>query len=171
MNETIYARSFNLADKETVVNSIAVYVSPVNTGDINSVYHWIVSLNTGTPTSVTLDMIPGADSRTGVLMITSHKTKPLLVISASFTFQVLRANAVTVGEVLDVLRAQGFDRYRYDDSGSGCRYWCTMVVKELESSKILPAGSKDTFLQYVGEQNAVKPLSMPMPLREGTFYS
>ncbi len=57
-----------------------------------------------------------------------------------------------------------------DDTGSGCRFWCSTVVGDLEKKGILKKGSEVEFEEHVVACNKKNPDRYPVPTRKGTFY-
>ncbi|KLO18096.1 hypothetical protein SCHPADRAFT_900081 [Schizopora paradoxa] len=52
---------------------------------------------------------------------------------------------------------------------SGCRYWCTMVLRCMERVGFVQMGSATGFEQYIYILNSQDPVKYPLPLRKGIF--
>lgn len=168
MSATTFTRLLQTADKARLIESIVVVGAPVSDA-IDSVLHWQIFAIIDNTKSVLFDLIPGgSDGRTGVLMITSKQGS--YDGSAKATHRVAVSDGITVQQLFDLILRNGRDRYKYDDTGSGCRYWCTVVLGDLEAVGMIEAGSHKSFLQYVADQAAIAPAVFPMPVRQGQFY-
>lgn len=62
-------------------------------------------------------------------------------------------------------------QYTYDKkTGSGCRYWCNVVVQDLEELGLLPPGSASGMVEWGDGVARSDPEWMPEKAVEGTFY-
>ncbi|KAG2138336.1 hypothetical protein DEU56DRAFT_802752 [Suillus clintonianus] len=160
------------ATRQAVVQRYTISGYPVNEADPNSVLHWRIFAKCVLPDDnsriVTLDMMPGQDSRTGVLAVTEAPDESSQAGVADVTERA--ATEITVESLLDLLESKGRNRFIYDDTGSGCRFWCHTVLGDLERIKLVSDGAISRFDTYVAEQSQENTARFPLPTREGTFY-
>lgn len=165
-------KSFKASDWERTVAGLVLSGLPV-AEDPKSVLHWRVKLSLDDGRSIMLDMTPcGAgnlDIMLGILVIECRNAnfsaeQPISIFSADTLFK------PTVRTVINLL--QGFQRhhYKFDETGSGCRYWCSVVIGDLERCRIIPDGTLERFENVVVELAKSNPDRFPMPVRKGTFY-
>ncbi|KAH7884141.1 hypothetical protein F5I97DRAFT_1898812 [Phlebopus sp. FC_14] len=161
----------NPAARRAVVQQYTISGSPVIVGDPSSVLHWRIFVKCAYgdySCTVKLDLIPGQDGRTGVLMVT---TVPYELSSSSAAHVSHHATTpITIDQLLQTLQQRYRDRYMYDDTGSGCRYWCRTVLQDLEVLRLVSAGACQEFDGYVVSWNQQHPARFPLPTRQGTFY-
>ncbi|KAF9240405.1 hypothetical protein BU15DRAFT_61422 [Melanogaster broomeanus] len=145
--------------------------SPVNS-DKSSVLHWKIFVNCASEgqstTNVKLDLSPGQDGAVGVLIVNETPYENSVTSTASVS-EVATAG-ITVGGLLAMLERNGRNRYKYDDSGSGCRFWCRTVLEDLENGGLVSGGAVERFDAYIVENSRGNPGRFPWPTREGTFY-
>ncbi|KAI0768719.1 hypothetical protein BD413DRAFT_92515 [Trametes elegans] len=173
---TVYDRLLEHRDKGRVVVRVIVSASgTVSTvPDAPNVFHWrfylalAPSTTPGESQSVTLDMIP-ANPPTGCLMISSNPT-PASRAGVKIELPLATAGSPTVQEIIDLFKAKGMDRYRFDETGSGCLSWLLTGVDHLEQAGLVDAGASEKLRQFHQEQVALHPERHPMPLRQGKFY-
>ncbi|KAG2035073.1 hypothetical protein BDR03DRAFT_1093441 [Suillus americanus] len=174
MSSTDNTKWYRLSDatQQAVVQRYTMSGSPVNEADPNSVLHWRICLQCTLPDVdsriVTLDMMPGQDSRTGVLAVTEAPDELSQTIVADVPEDA--TTDITVKSLLDLLESNGRNRFLYDSTGSGCRFWCHTVLGDLERRRLVPDGAISRFDAYVAEQSQENPARFPLPTREGTFY-
>jgi hypothetical protein len=80
------------------------------------------------------------------------------------------SSGLKVQDVIDLILAKGRDRYKLTEGGSGCRYWCKTVVRDLEDHQFVRGGSSDQLEGYMRSLHAVHGNWVPYPLYKGTFY-
>ncbi|KIJ41328.1 hypothetical protein M422DRAFT_48783 [Sphaerobolus stellatus SS14] len=140
-------------------------------------YHWRVFLqvkepDTTEPTmkAVILNMIPGADAVTSVLMSSSVDVPAITGDKVEYSIQ--PSEEITVGKLREYITDNDFDKYRFDDTGSGCRWWCAIVLGHLEKKlRVIPAGAYTEFERKVEALFKTVPSGrIPMPIRKGEFY-
>ncbi|CAE6536659.1 unnamed protein product [Rhizoctonia solani] len=164
---TIFDKQFHKPDRNCSVQQVILSGSPVNIEDPNTVLHWHIILRISETQSVLLDMPPaGVDGRTGILFIQSaaESTAAEIDISAPIVGE------VTVGAIIDLLLRLNRDKYRYDDSGSGCRFWCIVVLGDMEKQGYVASGTVAKFNKQIEGRSQVQPSLYPWPTREGVFY-
>ncbi|KAG1874896.1 hypothetical protein F4604DRAFT_1512905, partial [Suillus subluteus] len=136
------------------------------------VLHWKIFVQCTLPDDnsriVTLDMMPGQDSRTGVLAVTEVPDESSQSSVADVPEDA--ATDITVKSLLDLLEYNGRNRFLYDSTGSGCRFWCHTVLGDLEGRRLVRGGAISRFDAYVAEQSQENHTWFPLPTREGTFY-
>ncbi|THH07733.1 hypothetical protein EW145_g3184 [Phellinidium pouzarii] len=168
MASTTFTRLYAASDKHQVVKTIIVAGSPT-TDPNSSLLHWRIFATTSGSKSVLFDVIPGgSDGRTGVLTVVSKQYAYSKSATGICVFNIV--NEITVQQLFDLMLQKGRDRYSYDDTGSGCRYWCTVILGDLEAAAIIEVGSQNSFLQYVAAHAVINPAAYPMPVRKGQFY-
>ncbi|OBZ76661.1 hypothetical protein A0H81_03300 [Grifola frondosa] len=166
---TTFTRLFNPADRDHVIHKLIIAGSPVAPGS-NSILHWRIYAVIHKRASVLFDFIPGgADGRTGVLAVKSVDYE--VTFSAAAMFSVAMIKQITASALLDFFTYHKLDRYKFDDTGSGCLYWCCVALSKLEAAGAVPAGSVQRFEAYMAQLNAGNPARFPLPSRHrGTFY-
>ncbi|KAF9240403.1 hypothetical protein BU15DRAFT_73995 [Melanogaster broomeanus] len=136
--------------------------SPV-TGDKNSVLHWRIFISCVSQgrsmTHVKLDLSPGGDGSTGVLIVNEIPYE-ISATSVAAVSEVATAG-ITVDGLLDMLKRNGRNRYRFDDSGSGCRFWCRTVLADLENGGLVASGAVERFDAYIVGKNRGNPGRFP----------
>ncbi|KAG1775230.1 hypothetical protein EV702DRAFT_1119573 [Suillus placidus] len=113
-------------------------------------------------------MMPGQDSRTGVLAVTESPDESSQISIADVPEDATTDS--TIESLLDLLESNGRNRFLYDSTGSGCRFWCYTVLSDLERRRLVPDGAISRFDAYVAEQSQERPARFPLPTREGNFY-
>lgn len=93
-------------------------------------------------------------------------------LAASYTKSITVKQKITGQSVVDLhLEApRTRNRYKYHDTGSGCRFWCLTVLGDLELAGMVPSESSAEFDRYVLLKSEENPARFPMPTRRGTFY-
>ncbi|KAG0706507.1 hypothetical protein DFH29DRAFT_901422 [Suillus ampliporus] len=160
------------ATRHAILQGYIISGSPVNKSDLNSVLHWRIfvkcGLPDGTSQTVKVDLMPGLDARTGVLAVYDV----LYEVSATSVADVTEyaASGITVEYLLSLLEYNGRNRYTYDSTGSGCRFWCRTVLSDLERGRLIYNGAVYRFDVYIAAKNQENPVRFPLPTRQGTFY-
>ena len=162
----------NEAEKDKIVENFVLFGCPVRPDDETSVLHWQISLSIPSAhgdKNVILNLVPGgADLRTGILLISSQKNDE--ITKSPGLFNVTRAANWTVKDVIDAITEAGYHHFKYDDGGSGCRHWCTSVIRLFEKMGGVVEGASDCFEDYIIKENAKNPDRFPWPTRFGYFY-
>ncbi|KZT00691.1 uncharacterized protein LAESUDRAFT_800851, partial [Laetiporus sulphureus 93-53] len=85
-----------------------------------NVHHWRFYLHIE-DRSVLIDIVPGGDGRTGVLMVVS---KPYARTRAkvALQFDVTPSPGTSVQQYIDFIIKHNLDKYKYDVDGNGCRW-------------------------------------------------
>ncbi|KAH9838667.1 uncharacterized protein C8Q71DRAFT_752405 [Rhodofomes roseus] len=175
-DSTLWLRGFTDEGRTSAVLAITIAGTPVNPADPDSVLHWIIYYDIGPGRAIKFDMLPGGgpDGMTGCLQVvvcdaTAARAQEL---AASFTAETAAPEPVTGQRILDLLldAPRRRNRYKYDETGSGCRFWCRTVLEDLEEAGIVPAGSLGSFDEYVLRKSEENPARFPMPTRRGRFY-
>ncbi|QRW10854.1 hypothetical protein RhiLY_09853 [Ceratobasidium sp. AG-Ba] len=168
-NSTIDNLGLDWFDRDRVVQRVLIFGSPIPG---TSVLHWRILLNidfSGNQRSVLLDLNKGgAESRTGILLIKSVNYSTSQSAQTSFPFGV--PGGITVGRFIDLVLGLKRNRYRFDSTGSGCRYWCWVVLSDFERAGFVASGSSAFFLQAIAGLAQDNPARYPIPAPEGSFY-
>ncbi|KAG2063118.1 hypothetical protein BDR04DRAFT_1235579 [Suillus decipiens] len=174
MSSTDNTKWYRLSEttQRAVVQRCTISGSPVNETDPDSVLHWRILVQCILPDDnsriVTLDMMPGQDSRTGVLAVTEAPNELSQTSVADVAEDV--TTDITVNSLLGLLELNGRSRFLYDSTGSGCRFWCHTVLSDLERRRFVSDGAISRFDAYVAEKSGENPARFPLPTREGVFY-
>ncbi|KAI0355883.1 hypothetical protein OH77DRAFT_1478764 [Trametes cingulata] len=184
MPYTVYDKPLLPADRERTVSTMLVTASGTINTTVNepNVFHWQLYLllspsesattaTTATNTrSVLVDMIP-ANPPVGTIYVASKDTKGL---DAEPKVELPLATAgsplPTVQQLLDLLIEKGMDRYKFDETGSGCLHWIITAIQNLEEAGVLEEGASEKLREFHREQVELHPERHPMPIRKGTFY-
>lgn len=161
--------------KESDIVSISIAGSPTIQDQADSVLHYQLFLSIDDKFSVIIDPIPSAtdqDQRQTIFTISSpSNTEDKRQGWVAFrSFDTLRQ--VSPEQVLDYLVDKGLHRYRFDETFSGCRYWCDKALECLEAEGILAEGSAASFETYIEQlgKNLNQEARYPVPVRKGSFY-
>ncbi|KAH9930112.1 uncharacterized protein B0H18DRAFT_161946 [Fomitopsis serialis] len=136
--------------------------------------HWIVYFDIGSGRVIKFDMLPGGgpDGMTGCLQAVVCDTPATQDLPASFAANIAASASLSGQEILDSLleKPRTRNRYMYDQTGSGCRFWCRTVLEDLQRAGIVPSGSLEQFDEYISRKSEENPARFPMPTRRGRFY-
>jgi hypothetical protein len=81
------------------------------------------------------------------------------------------AHGVTVGDVLSLILNNKRDLYSLNSDGSGCRFWCLTVIRNLEEAGFVAPGSVTHVEDYLLElHHRIGNYWVPYPIYQGTFY-
>ncbi|KAG8996808.1 hypothetical protein FRB94_001346 [Tulasnella sp. JGI-2019a] len=172
VSTTVFDKFFNKDDRDLLIKQVVACAWPISPEDPESLYHWSMSLYVNPEKGVTLDILPaGVDGRTGVLVISSKlEGMPTHDLNRTVTLNIGKDNT-TVQDIIQAILDNKRDRYRYDDTGSGCRFWVGTVIEDLEREGRLSGNSLERFLMFVSElYEAEGENRVPMPPRTGVFY-
>ncbi|KLO08827.1 hypothetical protein SCHPADRAFT_908319 [Schizopora paradoxa] len=128
---------------------------------------WPVMMVDMSPSSVFRDE-PG--SRTGKMTVLNKSYTGASAEEIVFRKHFPTSRPVTMEEILQLLKSIGRSRYIFDETGSGCRFWCQMVLADLEKKEIIALGCVDNFENAIQEVSDKEPTRYPMPVRRGQFY-
>src|ERR1700745_1946393 len=99
-----YLLRYSPHHNDAPIQSIVFAGTPATT-EKSSVLHWRIFLVIGATASVKVDLTPGQDARTGLLVITSLAYSTSNTNAAAFTF--IPRVAVTVRQMIDYLIGKG----------------------------------------------------------------
>lgn len=102
-------------------------------------------------------------------MILSQKTMRTTCADA-LEYATQPTSRFTIQGYINFFIEKRLDKYIYDTTGSGCRWWCTIVLEKLKEAELVAQGSKVAFLSWVDEKALQSPSKTPMPVRKGEFY-
>ncbi|KAH9855701.1 hypothetical protein C2E23DRAFT_596631 [Lenzites betulinus] len=180
-----YDRPLRPIDRQRRVTEILVIASGTINTTVNepNVFHWqlYLLLEPDVPTagsatssqSVLIDMIP-TDPPTGTLYLASQAARGLDA-DPKVEFAIATATAgsdspPTVQDLIDLFVAKGMNRYKFDDSGSGCLHWLMTGIQHLEDAGLVELGASSRLRAFHHKQVEQHPERHPMPIRRGTFY-
>lgn len=138
-------------DQLTVVKVVAAAHSPSPVAPDSSamVNHWCFYLQTSSRQSVRFDMTPSGNSgvkdksgMAGVLMV--QKLDYLLSNQVVKSYDLTLKESITVKDFADVIQGEGYDKYDFNSSGIGCRYWVTKVLELLHERGLIGSYSDVT---------------------------
>ncbi|KAI0668280.1 hypothetical protein C8Q78DRAFT_980585 [Trametes maxima] len=179
-NPNVVDKPLHRTDRSRVVAEILVTASGTINTSVNepNVFHWQLylplegSLPDSSPStqSVLIDMIP-ANPPTGVMYLASRESRGLQA-DPKIELPILAASEPppTVQQIVDLLLGKGMDRYKFDESGSGCLHWLMTGVRHLEDAGLVEHGASDKLSTFHREQVKLHPERHPMPIRRGEFY-
>lgn len=169
-------------DLERPLLTVSLAGTPVDLRP-ESVLHWKIHLALTDSRTVVFDLIPGgSDGLTGVLCIDSIESKSDEEVESNskdisgilyedrVVFRVVPKTEVTPKDIINLLVSERRDKYHYDDTGSGCRFWCSVVVGDLERKGVMEEGSEKAFDDHIEASNKKNPDRYPLPTRKGAFY-
>jgi hypothetical protein len=165
--------SVDAATMAKTVTRITLSAYPKNGArDVN---HWVAFLETGAEESVKVDMTPGADGSTGVILFAP---KPYLQTDkAVFDIKFPTLNNPTVQQIYDLITTpdpynnnQTLERYRFTADGDGCRYWIYRFILRVEQAGYLAQGTAGQVYQYVCNFWTSPTQYTPLAIAIGTFY-
>jgi hypothetical protein len=164
-------------DKPRVVETSHLVCSkgPKRKGTRTHMYHWrifagLVHSSTLKTKFVEIDMSPVTEDGGTMLDVASklytNSDKVIASIAIAST-----GGPATISRILEVLVANKREKYTFDDTtGSGCRWWCEVVVGDLENANLVPAGSRKTLKEFMDETAKIDPIGMPTPSPRGIFH-
>lgn len=164
----MFMKSVQESDRAKTVQSILVAGSPADQSTTFGILHWTLFLKIGPTTSVNLNMQPGMDLITGILIGSSMEYSSGLPSTAEFLLE--STHNFTVDEFIQLLVSKGYTKYRFNEEGLGCRYWCAEVIRLLENQSWVGQGSTAELEAYVLKQNKINPTRYPLPVVQGTLY-
>ncbi|KAL2016110.1 hypothetical protein VTK56DRAFT_4254 [Thermocarpiscus australiensis] len=134
--------------------------------------HWTICLQCSSTSCVMLDMVPGYGSNglRGKIETTSISDSP-------YTDETLRllsykpTRAVTVAGVIQIINETGRDEFNFSPEWEGCRFWLSVVMKDLEDDGLVEEGSAATAMRALRRYWINPEGSEPRVMREGVFRS
>ncbi|KAG9099493.1 hypothetical protein FRC06_005207 [Ceratobasidium sp. 370] len=167
-NSNIFDQRRGQADSH-LVKRVTLAGSPAMNGDPYSVLHWRIFLYVDDEHSVVLDMTPGGiDGSTGLLLVSFVSREMSDSTAAAVDFPVILD--FTVNSILALIMEHGRERYMFTASGTGCRFWCSVVLRDMEKANMVPPGSSHIFDQKIEQLSQSNPTRFPLPTLRGTFY-
>jgi len=171
-----YTKMFDDEDSTETVTTVTLAGSPndsaygtthANSG-ANPNYHFRIFLGIDGG-SVTLDCTPSNGG--GVPAIVIVKSNGYRISeSASLSVRSPCSLGVTVQGVIDLVIINGLHRYKFDNEGRGCRFWCRRVIQVLEAHQFVPRGAEERFTQGAATWAVAQPDRVPAGWYEGRFY-
>ena len=174
MSMIIYDKHLNEFDKEWVVTHIAVTASDTvsTVKDAPSIFHWCFSLvlepGQSQNKSVVIDMQP-VNPPIGVMIISSNPEAESKAAN-KVEIAILTRGRPTVSQIINVFLEHNIQRYKFDDSGSGCLFWLFTGLRFLEERELVEHGAVEKAETFHKKQAETHPERHPMPFRKGEFY-
>ncbi|KAI0868959.1 hypothetical protein GGS24DRAFT_480429 [Hypoxylon argillaceum] len=148
MDENWNQDGLNTEDLAATVGTIhlVAFPNPINAcrdGGIASTNHWCLFLGfLRVDRSVRIDIVPGngSDGLLGSIAISSKDYAYTDNRAHKLSYQVNQQHLI-VGDVIELLRRNGRQRYRFTPEREGCRYWTYVVIRDLERAEILSPGA------------------------------
>lgn len=123
--------------------------------DVNSIFHFRVSLVLPNDCSIHLNMLPsgvGTNMITGLLQI--HHKLYAYSTENTITFSVTPAlGGKTAAEVLTHILGNRRDKYTFNNEGYGCRYWSDVILQDLVGGNFIPRNALELFHAWEVEQH------------------
>ncbi|KAF9013249.1 hypothetical protein BDQ17DRAFT_1321124 [Cyathus striatus] len=119
-----------------VIRAVA-YAQPQVEG-YDAVNHWVFFLDIGHDKSVKLDMTPGWDCRTGILLVQGKSYS--YTDNGAKTVEICTTPNTTISDLLEIITKRR-ERYRFTESGVGCRFWT--VVQDWMEAGVTPFTADD----------------------------
>ncbi|KAI0262045.1 hypothetical protein BC834DRAFT_406837 [Gloeopeniophorella convolvens] len=175
---TVYSKGLLPTDGGRAVTRIVVSASgTINTlsTDEQGVFHWRLYLvlapdqsRASTSQSVLFDMVP-TNPPVGTLIAASNPAPTSGArVKAELPFETM--GGPTVGQLIELFLHKGMDRYKFDDSGSGCVYWVLMGLQHLQDAGLVESQAVESLRAFHDEQSRLSPANHQVPFRRGTFY-
>lgn len=117
--------------------------------------HWTLSLTISDTRSVRVEVVPVDPGKPGVLLIESENG-PVTGGSVRLVLGGV-SSGTTVEGFLDVVIKRKRDYYTFAPVGEGCRYWLSVLSKDLVEEKIISEDFSDTAIDVVSKY-------WPMPI-------
>ncbi|KAK4203376.1 hypothetical protein QBC40DRAFT_274683 [Triangularia verruculosa] len=146
----------------------------LNEGDENGeppTSHWVLCLQIAPDSSIMLDMAPGygTDGLRGKIEASS-------LPGVAYTDETLHAfsytplkSDITVAAIAKLINDKGRNAFNFSPEWEGCRFWLTVIMKDLEEAGIVKDGSAEqaakALLLYWRNPEG----SGPRVMREGVF--
>jgi hypothetical protein len=139
----------------------------------NAIYHFRVSLVLDDEKVINLNMSPGRDIVTGVLLVTVLDKADIFSEepTISFVAPAISGESKTVLDALKMVLERKRDRYNFNSEGNGCRHWSYSVLSDLANERFVASEEPGKFIAWEDTQHdALGNLSFPMPRIRGSFY-
>ncbi|CAL1700402.1 unnamed protein product [Somion occarium] len=155
--------------------STQIIYSPQNmNGESGTSYHFRIFCVFDDDESVELQAfrISVTSGITNMMVLERHYRVTDKSVLSEHAMQCRKDQTFTVQQIIDhLIVVKKRHQYRFDRAtGSGCRYWCNVVVKDLEDLGLLPEGSAAATEQWGNEVAEMDRASMNVPATQGTFY-
>ncbi|KAK7695666.1 hypothetical protein QCA50_000302 [Cerrena zonata] len=173
-------------DKDTdgtrVVTAISIigiptYPKITNPDDGTHLVHWRVHLRWDgrggvlAKGSVVLDTYKD-DASDPIVRIDVY-SKPSLVSSAASKFWESQSKIIesdlTVQNVVDLITANGRERYKYDGNGSGCLSWSSKLLADYAAAGYVAATEVNTFTEFIAQTRTREEGVYWIPDDQGTY--
>ena len=114
----------------------------------------------------------GSDGVTGILMVSSQDgLRPACSDECLRTCEVAvqTSSRTTVQGLVEKFVSGRFTRYRYNDQGMGCRWWCEVVIRKLEEDGYVEEGTVSSLERWWLDA-AANDQRIPFASVKGSFY-
>ena len=137
----------------TVVVHLCALRNELNEGDENGeppTNHWTMCLQVSSASHVMLDMAPGygSDGLRGKIEMTSTIDRPYTDESLCvFSYQ--PSKAITVKDIAQLIVKNGRAEFNFSPEWEGCRFWMSVIMRDLEDASLIEKGSAATAMEAV----------------------
>lgn len=131
--------------------------------------HWTMCLEITKQSCVMLDMVPGYGSNglRGKIEVCSLGEPYTDETLHAFSFKPVES--ITAGDIMRLMDENGRDAFNFSPEWEGCRFWLSVVMRDLESAGFVGEGvaamAKAALLKYWRNPEGCEPRAM----RQGTF--
>ncbi|KAJ3755017.1 hypothetical protein EV360DRAFT_86300 [Lentinula raphanica] len=152
-------KSWRKNDRDEIIQKFNVSAIPMKHNGSRPLLHWraagiYTSNDSGTLVSTVFDTYhPESDDSTDV-KIDVYSRKYARSNAAAYFWEADLLREFTTTDLVQLLVAKKFHKYRYNGAGSGCRFWVTTLVTLLEQESIVSPGSTESLSQLVEEASA-----------------
>lgn len=166
----IYSKGLKESDKDSLVSCILfVGISTNPTKPKSSLYHWRLYLKIREEKSVMLDIQPlSGNEMPATLQIASKDQVISNSAAVHQTYTLIKK--ITVKQIIDIITTKERQKYIFTNDGIGCRYWCRIILSDLEDEKYIASGSHLSLLAWIDETSVSRPLCVTKEWHMGAFY-
>ncbi|TGJ83758.1 hypothetical protein E0Z10_g4977 [Xylaria hypoxylon] len=127
-------------------------------------YHWVLSLEISSESSIMIDMVPGcgSDGLRGKIEVTALNERYTHEVLEVFSFD--SQEEVKVRDVIELIQNKGRQSFTFSPESEGCRHWLSVVMADLDAASWIPQGSAmvayEALLKYWKNLKGYKPRAM-----------
>jgi hypothetical protein len=156
-----------------LVTSIVIHSAIVIMGGTTGTAHFRIFLQLPDNSSVELDSY-GLQRTKTMLKVIYRPYSFSTATSTMGTLEIPVEKPFTILDAVTTLLTKNRDRYYLDPStGSGCRYWCQVVIGDFIDNKWVNkkhGNCVEEFTISVKADSKYKDVNIPVPAPKGTFY-